>query len=455
MLTCTNSPRHSRLYTAPVESDVKEKPISEDRPAQLRSSIRRENLSSSTRVRVRRRERDRQLQEENERLRGENQRLLHTAGSRHNAPGPRRTVGSLEDGGVQDHQQLLDVPDLQSRQRDLDRQLADLEEAENAIMIDMRPSVSHPLQLGLGSAASELPASRLRAVRPRMRYRGGPHVTYMGPELQYTTSSLRSTQAPYGGATRPDYDPASSARPYVPEVTFADDVSRHSPAADRLSSGSPAPQMPRWNGPFRPDLSRSLSRQETDGLGDRNRSLSPADGENMWDTLLTTVTPDPHPPSIGGSFASTASASRAATQTSAAASSRTSLTGPETYEAPVESCYNSDSDRGLDEAEDGENQVRDNEQQEDRDERDDEDDELNDDDLTRFVPGLRRSRRSYAEVVAESVHANGRGISGDTLELLSMQRIVRHLARREDIPDEWWAEAGLSRTLSREGGAEA
>lgn len=44
----------------------------------------------------------------------------------------------------------------------------------------------------------------------------------------------------------------------------------------------------------------------------------------------------------------------------------------------------------------------------------------------------------------------------DPLELLGgvggMQRIVRNLAAREDIPDEWWAEAGLSRTdLSREG----
>jgi hypothetical protein len=28
-----------------------------------------------------------------------------------------------------------------------------------------------------------------------------------------------------------------------------------------------------------------------------------------------------------------------------------------------------------------------------------------------------------------------------------MQLIVRRLARREDIPDEWWLEAGLSRTL--------
>ncbi|KJR82891.1 uncharacterized protein SPSK_04014 [Sporothrix schenckii 1099-18] len=38
----------------------------------------------------------------------------------------------------------------------------------------------------------------------------------------------------------------------------------------------------------------------------------------------------------------------------------------------------------------------------------------------------------------------------DTLGIGGMQHIVRSLARREDIPDEWWAEAGLSRTLPRE-----
>ena len=37
------------------------------------------------------------------------------------------------------------------------------------------------------------------------------------------------------------------------------------------------------------------------GLGDRNRSMSPE-----WDTLLSTLTPDPQPPSAGSSFASTA-----------------------------------------------------------------------------------------------------------------------------------------------------
>jgi hypothetical protein len=30
------------------------------------------------------------------------------------------------------------------------------------------------------------------------------------------------------------------------------------------------------------------------------------------------------------------------------------------------------------------------------------------------------------------------------------QRIISRLAGREDIPDEWWASAGLSRILRRE-----
>ncbi|CRK47675.1 hypothetical protein BN1723_007694, partial [Verticillium longisporum] len=64
-----------------------------------------------------------------------------------------------------------------------------------------------------------------------------------------------------------------------------------------------------------------------DGLGDRTRSMSP----EVWDTLLTTLTPDPQPPSAGSSFASASALSSAATsqRRSAAASSRTSFTDPE------------------------------------------------------------------------------------------------------------------------------
>jgi hypothetical protein len=45
--------------------------------------------------------------------------------------------------------------------------------------------------------------------------------------------------------------------------------------------------------------------------------------------------------------------------------------------------------------------------------------------------------------------ARNNGVSA-VEELTDMRRIVRSLADREDIPDELWAEAGLSRTLHRE-----
>ncbi|ROV92759.1 hypothetical protein VMCG_09072 [Cytospora schulzeri] len=79
-----------------------------------------------------------------------------------------------------------------------------------------------------------------------------------------------------------------------------------------------------------------------DGLGDRDRSLSP-EGDGVWDTLLSSITPDPQPPSVGTSFASTpAPASAAGTSQSTASansanSSRTSLAdGPDGGYTPRE-----------------------------------------------------------------------------------------------------------------------
>lgn len=169
---------------------------------------------------------------------------------------------------------------------------------------------------------------------------------------------------------------------------------------------------------------------QVDGLGDRNRSLSP-EGDNVWDTLLSTLTPDPTPPSLGSSFASVSgSASAAASQSAATRSSATSFTGPDTieesaFEQPCESaCENSDTEG-------------------------DEEEEAEQNPLTRFPPTRRTERpRTYADVVSRSSSFD------DTLDIISdirgMQRIVRTLADREDIPDEWWAQVGLSRTLSRE-----
>jgi hypothetical protein len=168
-------------------------------------------------------------------------------------------------------------------------------------------------------------------------------------------------------------------------------------------------------------------RSYTDGLGDRDRSLSP-EGDNVWETLLTTLTPDPQPPSVGSSFASaSASASAAASQGAATASSRTSFTA-DTAEASFEPpCEDSGRENSDTEGDD-------------------------DDDVE--ASALRSFRALNERVYNRSFAAVTRNTDDSPLEMLGgiggMQRIVSNLARREDIPDEWWAAAGLSRTLSRE-----
>lgn len=244
--------------------------------------------------------------------------------------------------------------------------------------------------------------------------------------------------------------------------------------------------------------------REISGLGDRDRSPSP----EGWDTLLTTLTPDPQPPSAGSSFASTAASQ------SAGVSSSTSLTTPGTREESAvdpacdSGCENSDTE-GPDYEHPDFARIRRRREE-----------------LSRRVrvrvPNLaadgpvdgpvetrsirregsatssraasRRQRPADDLMVAAAVDGNGSlslshlrgqrhgwigqlsvGTSDDELGLdrrslnregsavsgnntsqgeddwLGMRRIVQSLARREDIPDEWWAEAGLNRTLPRDG----
>ncbi|KAI1344730.1 hypothetical protein F5Y15DRAFT_363275 [Xylariaceae sp. FL0016] len=169
---------------------------------------------------------------------------------------------------------------------------------------------------------------------------------------------------------------------------------------------------------------------DADGLGDRDRSLSP-EGDGVWDTLQSTLTPDPQPPSVGSSFASTT-----ASATNTANSSNTSITSPdEETEPPCDPATENEGSDGED---------------------DDYGDADGDELRTRPPPRIIDTRRrSYADVAAElmSRHSPEDLDSPDTdsSEFLSgMQRIVRGLASRQDIPDQWWAQAGLSRSMSGE-----
>ncbi|CAJ2502459.1 Uu.00g098530.m01.CDS01 [Anthostomella pinea] len=164
-----------------------------------------------------------------------------------------------------------------------------------------------------------------------------------------------------------------------------------------------------------------------DGLGDRDRSLSP-EGDGVWDTLQSTLTPDPQPPSVGSSFAS-ANASTAASQSNMANSSNTSITSPEDMEPPCDPVDTQGDDNG--EADDIEGRHAGS--------------------SLRPTP---RERRSYANVAAEldswQSAEDSENPEADREWLSGMHRIVSGLATREDIPDEWWAQAGLSRSMSWE-----
>jgi len=156
-----------------------------------------------------------------------------------------------------------------------------------------------------------------------------------------------------------------------------------------------------------------------DGLGDRDRSLSP-EGGAAWDTLLSSITPDPQSPSAGSSFASTsASAAAAASSSSGPVSINTSMTSlGRTVDSPtLRDCDVSESESGSD----------------------------GDEDMFE-MPRNGHWWRTYADVVtARNDRVITDGAVRDTEALGGMQRIISRLAEREDIPDGWWAGAGLRR----------
>ncbi|CAH0058783.1 unnamed protein product [Clonostachys solani] len=245
-------------------------------------------------------------------------------------------------------------------------------------------------------------------------------------------------------------------------------------------------------------LASSTRRRPTDdvnGLGDRNRSISP----EGWDTLLSTLTPDPQPPSANSSFMSTVISQNPSTSfTSASGQTLRPGTAPE---PPCESgCENSDTEDGeapprrrhhvsrppyrsahpvrfevpgLDYPLTGDDYVTRGQPPRPR------------DPLTpREGPSLRSDNGSINVYMARptllgsqrdgwvgslSVGAteDGSGSEPSRLnaegsfmstgstnsadeDLVSLQRIVRRLASRDDIPEEWWTETGLSRTLTRD-----
>lgn len=173
---------------------------------------------------------------------------------------------------------------------------------------------------------------------------------------------------------------------------------------------------------------RILQQASFDGLGDRNRSLSPENGLGAWDTLLTSITPDPQPPSEGSSFASSSAAGRTTTSQSvphSASTSMTSFSGPQ--DSIVLECDLSDDSNTEEEDEEDAYEIHE------------------------FDTGARRDGlewRTFSSAILSEPINTRQGIASPE-HLDGMHRIISRLAERNEIPDEWWASAGLSRNLRR------
>lgn len=212
-----------------------------------------------------------------------------------------------------------------------------------------------------------------------------------------------------------------------------------------------------------------------DGLGDRERSISPVD--DHWDTMLTSVAPDPLAPTAESSFASAAASasfsnpsSRAGSSNSnSASSSRTHLTVPSRRQSWsndnfLRACDTSEDDSASDtEAEDdvidsnilrSRNTAR-----------------LASNDPPRRGPRYSRAIREqsrestgyvrsfYGEVpfeharrMEEQLAAEERAGTDEEMpldqELRDARALLERLARREDISDDFWASVGLRRPVA-------
>lgn len=251
---------------------------------------------------------------------------------------------------------------------------------------------------------------------------------------------------------------------FAPAYPFTDqDLGQRSPESlprperpslseDSLDSNMPLLRRVGHRSVTEANNSHSDSRQPSvDGLGDRQRSPSPPDDNNendTWETLLTTITPDDHLPSADSSFTSaTASATNALSRNYGLSSANTSFSPSfnsnagtarlvlDPYPAEFFTCDipsdGSDTEAEFDDSMETSSRERRRHSR------------RNDADTPRNT-GQEQANHSHDSQSSFSFRRDG----ADP-DLQQMQAILDRLARREGIPDEWWAAAGLSRSIGQ------
>ena len=176
-----------------------------------------------------------------------------------------------------------------------------------------------------------------------------------------------------------------------------------------------------------------------DGLGDRRRSFSPE--ETTWETLLTTITPDERLPSAESSFTS-ATASASSLSSNSASSSTTVLTAPLSSSGTLNAISNicdDPTDSDCSEMDDDLATATHHEFL----------DDLPSPDLSLYsinVHATGTGRRMSREIHEQFARLRRR--TDEELENQRMQTMMERMDRQEPFPDEWWATAGLSRSIS-------
>ena len=276
----------------------------------------------------------------------------------------------------------------------------------------------------------------------------------MGQEGSFrpSTSVLRPSSRPRNAADTPEnpYYPPSEGSPHSPSLH----PGSYGPSGWRPRRDSVGLYLPPGSPP----------QYHTDGLGDRRRSFSPED-ENQWETLLTTITPDPHLPSTANSrlpstanssFTSeAASISNSTSNSNSAGSSNTVLTAPSSTlnypptticddlsdSWPDSSSSASDCDEPLDYSRQSERRRRIREETFARSSAH----QHRESSLDREAENAETRRRASRYAAQHFHRESSLGIAEREAELQQMHEILARLDRHEEVPDEWWAAAGLIR----------
>ncbi|PSR80566.1 hypothetical protein BD289DRAFT_455252 [Coniella lustricola] len=344
------------LYHAPVESDIKPK-TPKDPTARARSSIRRDTRETRSEIlrsahryaalrnRVVQADRAARLPPHSTRLSsvdvddvgtaanpaptlrwiGPRAAILTDTPSRLQAPTRRYGVDpNFDDGDAN--------PYHPSRHPTSRREVADISaiSREMARFFGEQLTVLRPESYPRGSQtpgpASE---SQNRAPRPAPpRQTAGLLTRHRASTPRQPDTSSRDRENQRGQSTdRPRLARPSQGRHLLEQLTAARAVRQAAQATlnqarVRRNAEQETPAAPLVAPAMRPAPLSPLAvfaDASVDGLGDRNRSLSP-EGDGVWDTLLSSITPDPQPPSAGTSFQSTSAPAPAPASVSASTS---------------------------------------------------------------------------------------------------------------------------------------